>query len=115
MMIADNKINAMVLGVLNLIYGLDPAIQCDDQGRSRFPRIIYPLCGNPVTFIVAVGDIKINGFVKGSQEGVDQGNRSSTVYIIIPVDKDLFLFLYSSPYPFNSYFHIFHQERIMEQ
>ena len=74
MMIADDKINAVVLCIFDFIYGLDTTIQCYDQGRSRFPCIVDALCGNPVTFIVTVGDIKVNGCMKGFQEGINQGD-----------------------------------------
>lgn len=60
MVVADDEIDATLVGVFDALDGLDAAIECDDQLETVFGSIVDALEGDSITFFVAVGNVELD-------------------------------------------------------
>ena len=58
-MVADDEVYPFLLGILNLLDGLDAAIQRDNQCHTMGSRIVDAFERDTTTFVVAIRDIII--------------------------------------------------------
>ena len=60
MVIADNHVNALAIGISNLFHRLDAAVQRDNQSTPLLRSIIYSLLRYTISFGVAVWDVVVD-------------------------------------------------------
>ena len=60
MVITNDEFDSQRLGILNLLYGLDAAVENDDEVHAGVACVLQSLLAYAVTFVVAVGDVIIN-------------------------------------------------------
>src|SRR4030042_2251233 len=114
MMITDDEINAFFFCIGNFLNRLDTAIEGNDKRHIIMVGIIYGLVRNPVPFRIPVGNIIIKFVVVFSQEGINHSYGSCSVNIIITVYHYLLPVINSIFEPFNRFFHIVHQKRVIQ-
>ena len=61
MVVANNKVDAFLLGVLDLLDRFDTAIQRDNQRHAVLGGIIDTLVRDTVPLVVSIWDIEIQG------------------------------------------------------
>ena len=114
MVVADDDIDALVLGIADFLHGFDAAVEGDDQGVAVLPGPVDALVGDAVALVVAVGDVVFDVGVEIAYEGVHQGYSRGTVHVVVSVYHDPFLLGDSLLEPVYSPVHIFHQEGVVE-
>ena len=115
MMIADDKVDSLGLGISHLFRRLDPAIERDDQLDPLALRIVYRLDRHAVPFGIAVGDVEQQRRVAlPSQERIDERHRRRAVHVVISVDHDRLAAAYRLVDSAHGPVHILHQERVMQ-
>ena len=60
MMVADDEVYALTLGIGYLLDGLDAAIEHNHQFNTRFFRIVYSFPADTIALLIAVRDIILN-------------------------------------------------------
>ena len=58
-MVADDDVDSEGIGQVYLIYGLDSAVDGDDEGHSGLSGILYALRGYSVSLVVPVRNIEV--------------------------------------------------------
>ena len=67
-MVADDHINALFAGVLDLLVGLDAAVECDDEVEPVFCCPVNAFIGNTVALVISLRDVEIHSGSKASEE-----------------------------------------------
>ena len=112
--VADDEIDAALLGVGNFVDRFDAAVQDDDESHPGFGGIVDAALRHPVTLIVAVGDVVVDVVVVVTDEPVDQGHRSDAVDVIVAVDHDALLAKDGLVEAFDGDLHVVHEERVVQ-
>ena len=113
-MITDDEFHAALPGIIHFLHRFDTAIEGYDQAETIFSSKINALDGDPISFAVAIGYIKIDFFMQLFQEGIYQGDSCSAIDIIIAVNHDLLTVCQRFFNTRNSFVHIFHQEGVVQ-
>ena len=108
MVVANDEIDAQLLGVGNFVDGLDAAVQNDDELHARLPCILNAFAAHPVALVVAVGNVVIDIRIEQAQEFIDQGHRRAAIHIIIAINHDTLLTPHGVVEPIDGHVHIFH-------
>ena len=114
MMVADDEVNPLFLGIGDFFYCLDSAVENDDESDSCFFGKINSLSAHAIPFIIAVGDIVIDVGIELSQEFIYQCHSRTAVYIVVAIDEYAFLVSHCIIEPVDSRIHILHQKRVDE-
>ena len=88
-MVANDEIDAPLIGVGHLVDGFDTTVERNDQRDAVFDGIVDAFVRNTVALVVPIGNIKIDCRRVGSQKLVDERYSRCTVYIIIPINQNL--------------------------
>lgn len=91
MVVTDDEVYAMLLGVGNLLVGLYSAVEDDDELHPCGGELVDCLGRYPVALLVAGRDEVIYVGVEVLEILVDQGDGGSAVDIIVAVDHYLLL------------------------
>ena len=114
MVVADDEVDAKALGVCNLVYGLNAAVEHDDKRHACFLGIVYAFVADAVSFLVAVGYVIIHVGVELLQELVHQCHGCAAVDVVVAVDHDAFLAAHCIVEPVYGQVHVVHEERVVE-
>ena len=114
MVVADNEVDALFFGVCNLIYGLDAAVEHDNQFYPAFVSIVDSFDRHAIPFFVTVGDIIVDIGIILLQELVDQCYGRATVYVIISINHDSLLASQSFVQALYGPVHIGKHERVVQ-
>ena len=85
MVVADDKVDAQLLGVGYLLYGLDAAVQYDDELDIGLLGVFYAFAADSVPLFLTVGDVVVDIGVELLQELVDQCYCGTAVDVIVAV------------------------------
>ena len=113
MVVTDNHIDALGGRILYLLYGLDSAIQSNNQLEAILCGPLDTLAGYSVTLVIPVGDIEIYPGSKAAKEGVDKRNGCGAVYIVVSVNQDFLSRDYSLAKTLYSLVHVLHKEGVV--
>ncbi len=108
MVVADDEINALTIGIINLVVCFDTTVQGNDQAETIGFGIVDPLDRNTVAFTITVWYIIFHAGVKIPEETVHYRYGRRTIHVIIAIDQYLFLIPDSSFNAFYSLVHILH-------
>ena len=114
MMIADNKVDALFLGIGYLLDGLDTAIEDNDQFNTSLLSIVYSFLTYAISLFITVGDIVFNVRIEPLQEFVHQRNSCASIYIVVAVHHDTLFASHCVIQTIHGHVHILHQEGINE-
>ena len=114
MVVAHDHVDALLLSEADLLYGLDSAVQRDDEGVATFLGGFDTLDREAVAFVVAVGNIKVDGGGIPLDEGVHQRNGGGAVHVVVAVNEDLFPGDDGLVQPFHGDVEVFHEEGVVE-
>ena len=111
--VADDEVNAFLLGIAYHIDCLDAAIERNDQFNAYAIGVINTLLRNTISIVITVGDIVIQRGIETAQEAIDQRHGTGAIDIIVSVDENMFLATYGFIQAGYSLVHILHQERVV--
>ena len=114
MVVADDEVDAQLLGIGNLFDCLYAAVEDYNQLHACFPGIVYAFAAHSVALVVAVGDVVVDVGVELAQKLIHQRYCRATVHIVVAVDKDALLAPHGIVEPVHRKIHILHQERIYQ-
>ena len=114
MMVANYHVYALGGGIADLVYGLDSAVQGDDEAETVLCRPVHTLERHAVTLVIAVRDIEIHGVGEALEEGIHQRDGSRTVNVIVAIYENMLTFGYGLVEPVHRLGHILHQEGVVE-
>ena len=114
MVVANDEIDAFLLGILDFVDCLDTTIEHNYQLHAYFFGVIDTLYRDTITFFVASRYIILDIRVEIEKILIDQSDCSSAVYIIVAVDQNFLLQPHSIIKPFHSFIHILHAKRIVQ-
>lgn len=112
--VADNEVYALFLGISYLLDGLDTAIEDDDKFHTSLLGIVYSFLAHTISFVVSVGDIVFNVGIETLQEFIHQRNSRASIYIVVAVHHDALLASHCVVQTVHGHVHILHQEGIDE-
>ena len=112
--VADDEIDATLLGIGDFFDGLDATVQDDDEAHTGFGGIVDTAFRHPVTFFVAVGDVVVDVAVIATDESIDQCHGGDAVDVIVTVDHDALLARDGEVEAFDRHLHIVHEERVVQ-
>lgn len=112
--VADDDVDALFLGIPDLLDSLDAAVEGDYQRVAVLACPVYTLVGYAVSLIVAVRNVVFDIWVEIAYKGVHQGHGRSPVHIVVSVDHHVFLVGYRFLETVDSLVHILHQEGIVK-
>ena len=113
-MVADNKIDASLPGICDLIVCLDAAVENDDEFHTLFDSHIDASARNAVALVIAGRDVVVDLRIEILQIAVDQRDGCRAVDIIVSVDHDFFLRSHRTVKTVDSLIHVGHQKRIVK-
>ena len=114
MMIANDKVNAFVLGIFYFIDSLDAAVEGDNQCEAVVRSPVDTFFGYAIAFVVTVRNIEIYTGSESTDERIDQGYCRGSVDIIVSIYENFFLRSDSFFKSGHCQVHVFHEERIMK-
>ena len=114
MVVADDEVDAFLLGIGYLIDCLDTAIQHDDELDTSLVCIIHSFHGHSITFLVSVGDVVVDVGIELLEELVDQCYGRSAIHIIVTIHQYAFLPSHSFVQTIDRDVHIPHQEGVVQ-
>ena len=112
--VADDEVDTLFLGIRHLFHGLDAAVQHDDQLHARLRSIIHSFHRHAVALVVAVRNVIVDVGVILLDELVDQCHGRSAVHVIVAIDQYSFFPAHSPVQAFHGRIHVLHQERIVQ-
>ena len=111
-MVADDKVDAHLLRLSNLVDGLDATVEDDDQLHSCLGSMVEALLADAVALFVAVGDVILDVGVELLQEAKDQCYGSTSVDIVVTINHDALLAAHRVVQTVDGNIHVVHQERV---
>ena len=60
MMVADDEIYALTLGILDFLDSLNTAVEHNHQSYTSFFRMVYSFSADTIALLITVGDIILN-------------------------------------------------------
>ena len=114
MMVADNKVNSFTLGVINLFYSLDAAVEYNNEGNTETRSEVDALVGNTITLFIACRDIVFHIRIIVLQITANESHRSDAVHVVIAVDQNFFFSTQGFIKPVYSLVHVLHEKRVMQ-
>ena len=114
MVVADDEVDMLLIGVRDLIYGFYTAVERDDQGTSFLLGGVDTFGGDTITFGVAVGNIIDEVIRLCAKEGVHQRHGRGTIDIIVTIDHNALVGINGAAEPVYRCAHVAHQERIVQ-
>ena len=114
MVVADDKVDALVLGILNFIYRLDATIQHDHQFHTLALRIIHSLNRYTIPFLTAVRDIAFHIGVELRNKPINQSHCRASIHIVVTINHDALTLPHRLVQPLHRLVHILHQIWIMQ-
>ena len=113
-MIADDEIDATLLGIGDFFDGFDAAVQDDDEAHTGFIGVVDAAFRHPVPLFVTIGDIVVDVAVIATDEPIDQCHGGDAVNVIVAVDHDALLAGDGEVEAFDRHLHIVHEERVVQ-
>ena len=111
--VADDEVYASFLGVVHLFHSLDAAVEGYHKLDTRLVGIVDALIRDAVALALTVGHIKVYVSVQLLEVGVNQRYGRRSVDVVVSVDHDAFLFLYSLVDAVYRLSHALHQEGVV--
>ena len=108
MVVADDEVNALVLGILNFIDCLDATIQHNHQFHTLARRIINSFHRNAISLLAAVGDITFHIGVVLRDTSINQRYRRTSIHIVVTINHDAFTLPHRLIQTLHCLVHIFH-------
>ena len=113
-MITDNKINVLFLCIGDFFIGFYSAIQTYDKAYPLFGGIIYTLCRNSITFVVAIRYIVFHVLIELIEEGEYQGHTRGAINVIIAINHDALIAFKCSFYSLDGKIHVLHEKGVVK-
>ena len=111
--VADDEVDAELLGIVDHLHGLDATVEGDDQLDIRLAGVVDTLLRDAVALAFAVRDVEINVWVQFLKVGINQRYGRRAVDVVVAIDHDAFL----SPNGFvdagDGLFHALHEEGVV--
>ena len=114
MVVADDHVNPLGLGIVNFLVRFNAAVEGNDKPEAAVARPVYTLVRQTITFVIAVRNIEIHFLGISPKEGIHQSHSRGPVHIVVTIYEDFLLGSDGPADPLNSRIHVFHQEWIME-
>ena len=114
MVVTDDHIEAHRLGLCHAFYRADAAVQGDDDAASRFCCSPDAFFGQPVPFIVAVGDVGEDVEPVVAQEFLNEGDRCGPIDVVVPIGHDALSFALGLHQPVYGLLHSEHRIRVVQ-
>ena len=112
--VADDEVDAQLLGVGYLLVGLDAAVEDDDKLHALLGGQVDGGFGDAVALIVARGDVVVYLGVVVLQVAVHERHGRRAVHVVVSVDHDSFFGPHRSVEPVYSLVHVGHEEGVVE-
>ena len=112
--VADDEVDAFLLGVGYLVGSLDAAVEHDDEADARLAGIVDALPRDAVAVFVAVGDVVVDVAVELLQEAVDQCHGGASVHVVVAIDEDAFLAAQGFVQSAHGLLHVLEEERVVQ-
>ena len=112
--VADDEVNAQLLGVADFLDGLNAAVEHDNQFHAVLCRQVESLLADAVAFFVAVGDIVLQVGVELLQELVDQCHGGASVHVVVAIYHDALFAPHGVVQTVYGHVHVVHQEGVYE-
>ena len=112
--VADDEVDAFLPGISNFVYGLDAAVQHDDELHARLHGVVHSFVRHPVAFVVAVGDVIVDVRIELLDKLVDQCHGRGAVHVIVSVNQNTFFLSHSLVQARHGHVHVLHQERVVQ-
>ena len=110
--VADDEVDAPLLGVCYLVDGLDAAVEHDDEFHTCLCCVVYALSAYSVSLALAVGYVVVDVGIELLQKLVHQCDGCAAVDVVVAVDHDALLASHGVVQPVDGYVHVVHQEWI---
>ena len=110
--VADDEIDVLLLGVGYFFVCLNAAVEYDDELYAPLAGIVDALTAYAVALIVAVGNVVFNVAVVLSYEFVDECDGGASVNVIVAVDHNLLLASDGVVESVDCHVHILHEEML---
>ena len=114
MVVADDEVDALLLGVFDFLDGLDAAVQHDDELDATLGGIVNALERYAVSLVVAAGYVVLYVGVIILQILVHEGYGRGAVHVIVAVYHDSFLGAHCGVESVHGPVHVGHKERIVQ-
>ena len=116
MVVADDEVDALAVGVFDAFHGLDAAVEGDDEFEAVVGRIVDAFDGDAIAFLVAVGDVELDLLLleERLEVGVDHRHGSGAVHIIVAIDQDFLAVVDGLKHAFDGLVHVLHEEGVVE-
>ena len=113
-MIADDEVDALLLGIGNLVGSLDATVEHDDKPHARLAGIIDTLARDAVAVVVAVGNVIV--YVAGEllQEAIHECHCRATIHIVVAIDEDALLASEGFVEAVHGLLHVLKEERVVQ-
>ena len=87
MMVADDEVDTLFLGVRNLVDSFDAAVEDYNKLHTLLFGIVDTLAAHSVSLFIAVGNVVFDVGIELLQELVYQSHSSTSVYIVVAIDE----------------------------
>ena len=112
--IADDEVDAVLLGIGNLGVRLDAAVEHDNQSHASLTSVVNALITDAIALFVAVRDVEIDVGGKPLEKTIDEGHSRAAIDIVVTIYQDAFLAPQCLIQPIHCHAHIAEEERIQE-
>ena len=112
--VADDEVDAAGLGVGDLFYGLDAAVEHYDEPDAALGGVVYALAGDAVPLLVAGGDVVLDVGVVVLEILVDERYGGSAVDVVVAVDHDALLGAHGLVEAVHGLVHAGHKEGVVQ-
>ena len=112
--VADDEVDATLLGVVHLLHGLDAAVEGYHQLHPRLVGVVDALVRNAVTLAFAVRHVEVYVSVQLLQVAVKQRHGRRSVDIVVAINHDSLLFAYRLVDAVHRLSHALHQEGVVD-
>ena len=113
-MVADDDVDSEGIGQVYLIYGLDSAVDGDDEGHSGLAGVLYALRGYSVSLVVPVRNVEVHVLREFGDEAVKKCHGGGAVHVVISIDHYLFVIHDGLVQSFHCLVHIAHKEWVVK-
>ncbi len=113
MVVADNEVDMVLVGVLHFVHLLDAAVERDNERALLLYGIVHALVGDAVALCVAVGYVVEQVVQAGAQYAIDERYSGCAVHVVVAVDEDTFLIAYRPREPLHGFVHIAHPHGVV--
>src|SRR5574344_363781 len=114
MVVANDKVYAFILGILNLFYSLDATVKHNHEFHSLTLCIIHTTPGHSISLLASIGDIAFHIGIKLGDTPIYQSHSRTTVHIVVTIYHDAFTLAHCLIQSLYGLLHILHEIRVVK-